>query len=258
MNTLTSISSRIGSLWYGLILPIKAFNTLLSNRSLLIWSIFPIGITLALYIFAIGWLASLLSTLITSFTVYLGLSSTGWLISSAVLLANFLAKILLIFLVAVTFSAVAGLVSCPFNDFLAEEAEKHTNPPLKQVESQSAIIRLRLIAIDMAKTIAAIVLSIIALFLSWIPLLNIVAILITTLLLTFQYISYPQTRRNEGLATSFQFLWRHFFACTGFGLAFLILFSIPFLACAVLPVAVVAGTMLFARAQDGSGFQRLY
>ncbi|MCR4313075.1 MAG: hypothetical protein NUV58_02410, partial [Candidatus Roizmanbacteria bacterium] len=67
-------------------------------------------------------------------------------------------------------------------------------------------------------------------------------------LVTFQYISYPQTRRDVGIRQGAKFLWHHIYACTGFGSIFLLLFAIPFLSSFVLPLAVIGGTLLAARA----------
>jgi uncharacterized protein involved in cysteine biosynthesis len=43
-------------------------------------------------------------------------------------------------------------------------------------------------------------------------------------------------------------MWRHPFACAGFGAVTLLLFSIPLLSVVALPLSVVGGTFLYARA----------
>ena len=73
------------------------------------------------------------------------------------------------------------------------------------------------------------------------------AIVLALLLLTFQYVSYPQTRRGENLGTSLAFLGRHFWACLGWGASMTVLFMIPLLSAFMLPIAVVGGTLLYAR-----------
>ena len=104
------------------------------------------------------------------------------------------------------------------------------------------------IFIDIVKSIASAGVGIIALLLSWVPIVNIFAFALAFLLVAFQYISYPQTRRGIGLIDGAGFLRRHFFASVGFGTTVTILYMIPFLSSFMLPLAVVGGTLLVARA----------
>ncbi len=98
------------------------------------------------------------------------------------------------------------------------------------------------------KAVAATCVTIMALIFSWIPVLNLFAFALAFLLITFQYISYPQTRRGIGFREGARFLRLHPFACLGFGLSVSFLFAIPVVSAFVLPVAVVGGTLLVARA----------
>jgi uncharacterized protein involved in cysteine biosynthesis len=108
--------------------------------------------------------------------------------------------------------------------------------------------KIRLIGIDLVKSVFAGIAAIIALLVSWIPGLNLIAFFVSFLLIAFQYVSYPQTRRNLPLREGLAFLRRHTFACAGFGLAMSLLFAIPVVSAFCLPLAVVGGTLLVARA----------
>jgi CysZ protein len=171
------------------------------------------------------------------------------------------AKILIFIIAALTFSFLASLVATPFNDFLAESAERWAvegSQPLLPLPTYPATgifagywrNKVRLIGIDSLKTIASLTMGIIALFCSWVPILNIIAFTLSFLILTFQFISYPQTRRGQNIDYAVHFLFRHFFACLGFGAAVLLLFSIPFVSIFSLPLAVVGGTLLVGRASS--------
>ncbi|MCC7443144.1 MAG: hypothetical protein IT285_16045, partial [Bdellovibrionales bacterium] len=54
--------------------------------------------------------------------------------------------------------------------------------------------------------------------------------------------------RGVALGEGLRFLARHFFACVGHGATLTVLFAVPFLGSFVLPIAVVGGTLLVARA----------
>jgi uncharacterized protein involved in cysteine biosynthesis len=238
---------RIKSFWYGLTLPIYAFTRIISKPKLIFWSILPIFVTLVLYSVLFSELQNQARLAVQNSLVPLGLDPHGWLIS--ILLIS--AKILLFFIGAFTFSMAANLVSCPFNDFLAEQTEAYATPPLLKVASSSITYRARLITLDLFRTLLAAGISLLALFFSWVPFLNFLALLLAFLDISFQFISYPQTRRGQGIGEGLHFLWKHTYACLGFGAIFTFLFSIPILSCLCLPLAVVGGTLLVARAQGG-------
>jgi uncharacterized protein involved in cysteine biosynthesis len=82
------------------------------------------------------------------------------------------------------------------------------------------------------------------------------AFAVAFLLVMFHYI-YPQTRRGLGFRYGLGFLWRHAYACLGFGASISFLFAIPFASSFALPLAVVGGTLLVARAQLHPSLSRL-
>jgi uncharacterized protein involved in cysteine biosynthesis len=227
------------SLIYGLTLPLLSLRVILKDPKLLILSILPIVTTFLLYGFLISSAQDSVRDLVVQH-----FQTGGW----AAWIVLILVKILLIIVGALTFSFVASVASSPFNDFLAERAEKHAVPALPQVPSMPLGRKAVLIAIDLGKSLAAGIAMLAALLLSWVPVVNVIALVVSLLLVTFQFISYPQTRRGLGLGEGVRFLGRHFFACLGFGLAFTFLFSLPLISAFFLPLAVVGGTLLVARA----------
>jgi CysZ protein len=156
---------------------------------------------------------------------------------------------------AVTFSLVATIVASPFNDFLAEAAEPFAEPPLPAVVTRGWRHQLRLLRIDLLKSALAGLTTLLALLLAWVPGLNLLVFALAFLMVTFQFISYPQTRRGVTVRGGLAFLWRHAWACAGFGLVISALFSLPLIASLALPLAVVGGTLLVARATAEPGLR---
>ncbi len=233
------------SFFYGVTLPVRALRLILRTPRLLLWSIIPMLTTFALYLWgishAIGW---------SQATVLRVFASRGWSVSGwGAWLTTSLLEAALIVAGLVTFSFVTNLVAIPINDFLAEATEPYTDPRLEPVPSPSFRWRLRLLSIDLTKTVLAALTSLVALLVSWIPVVNLVAFCTALLLVTFQFVSYPQTRRGEDSWAGLRFLTRNLPLCLGFGLALFALLAIPFLSFLFLPIGVVGGTLLYARAR---------
>ena len=243
----------IASLFYGFSLPLRAASLVLTRPRLILWSAFPVAITIALYVYALAGIRAWMQAHVLAWLTGVGLDPNGW----AALGVLALTHVVLFVIGGATFSSVAVLLSSPFNDFLAESAEPYAVPPLPPAAPATWRSRARLIAIDMAKTAAALTMAILTLLVSWVPFLDVVALTMTFLLLTFQFISYPQTRRGVRLGAGLKFLFRHFFACAGFGATLAILFAIPFISCFFLPLAVVGGTLLVARAPGSAALTPL-
>jgi CysZ protein len=244
---------RFRSFWYGLALPFAAAKIILSHRTLILWSALPIALTTALYWILISRLQDFARSAMEQYFGLWGIDPQGWIAWVLMLFT----KLLLLLVSALTFSIIASIAASPFNDFLAEEAERWTMPPLPRSPKTSWTEKLRLIWIDVGKTLAAMFGMIAALIFSWIPIVNLFVFLIAFLLVTFQYISYAHTRRGVGLGQGACFLWKHVFACAGFGATVSFLFALPFISGLCVPLAVVGGTMLVGRAQKAPGLQRL-
>ncbi len=246
------VRTRITSLIFGVLLPVQALRLILKTRRLLLWSLLPIVLTLALSVWGVSWMKQE----ITQWGIH-WLGGFGYDAHSiTVQAAMAFLQILLFVLAAILFSLFAGIIAAPFNDFLAEAAEPFTRPalPPPPAHALSARGRLRAVAIDIVKTLVItsiqVGLLIIGIIAFWLPGLNLVPFAAAFWLLTFQFISYPQTRRGEGILAAVRFLWEHPFSSFGFGASLGFLFAIPILSSFALPLAVVGGTLLYARAAD--------
>lgn len=244
------ISRRVRSFIFGLKLPFYSVTLIIRNPALLFWCALPLVVTIGLYIYGIGALQSWTRESLQSLLMGWGWNPEGWL----AWIVSILTSIFLWIASALTFSFVSGIIASPLNDLLAERVERVAEPPLSPVPHHLRGFQFRLIAIDLGKTLLASAAGIMAILLSWIPLVNLVAFVVSFLLICFQYISYPQTRRGLGVLEGAGFLWRHFYACAGFGLTISFLFAIPLVSCVALPIAVTGGTLLVSRAGAERGY----
>jgi CysZ protein len=238
---------RSRSLLYGLALPYEALRLVLATRVLLFWSLLPLVVTLVLYIYVLGGLQEWAAAQLQAYFLAWGWDAEGW----ALWLVSVASGVLLVLAGALTFTFVSTIIASPFNDILAEKTEAVATPPLPRVANPGLRAQLRLVWIDLAKSVAATAAGVVALLVSLVPLLNVVSAVAVCLLVCFQYTSYPQTRRQEGIARGLGFLVSHAWACTGFGAAITVLYAIPFVSSFALPLAVVGGTLLVARARAG-------
>jgi uncharacterized protein involved in cysteine biosynthesis len=247
ISMVSSLVLRVNSFFYGLTLPIKAAKLIKSQRALVIWAILPIGITFILYYFLIQGLQDTANDYMKGLYVSLGWDTKGWM----VWFASIFATIIIWIIAALTFAFSSSILASPFNDILAEKTERHTDPPMTPVGKQGLKQQIHLIGIDLVKTIASAIVGFFAIIVSWIPIVNLLSFTLVFLLVCFQYISYPQTRRDVPLRDGFNFLRQYFFACLGFGISITFLFAIPFVSSFVLPLAVVSGTLLVGKALGG-------
>jgi len=239
---------RLASLLYGFRLPLESIRLILRNPALLFWSILPIAITLTLYYWVIQALQIRIQNHVLVTLLHWGFSTDGGFAATVIVIT----KIILFILSALTFSIVATLASSPFNDRLAETTEKHALPPLPPVSGGGFRHHARLLWLDIAKALASGVMSLIAILISWVPVVNLIAFAAAFLLIAFQYTSYPQTRRGVSLGQGVVFLMKHSYACIGLGACLSLFFAIPVISALVMPLAVVSGTLLVARTHGTS------
>lgn len=240
--------TRARSFWFGLTLPIESARLIATRPKLLALSFIPLMLTLLIAVYVMGELRTLAQSLIASWFL-------SWGVQDGTFVAYLMSGVqwvVIVILGAILFLLLSSFVASPFNDFLAEGTEPLATPPLVSPRGISFFKQVKLMFIDLVKTLATAVATLITFFVALIPFLNFIALGITFLLVAFQFLSYPQTRRGLKLRQSFDFLWNHFYASLGFGMSISFLFSIPFLSVLALPIAVVGGTLLYARAQESA------
>lgn len=243
--------SYLQSLAFGFLLPWRALRLILAVPRLALLSALPIAMTIGLYAFGFARLEALGKAWLLAQLAQHGFAAGSW----AAAIIVFIFNVILIVGGALTFSIAAAILASPFNDFLAERAEAYTTPGLPPEPRAPLGRKARLILLDAGKSIAVMIASLATILISWVPLLNFFSLFLTFLLVAFQFLTYPQTRRGQGLVQGIRFLLKHWATNAAFGAALLVLFSVPFLGCFVMPLAVVGGTLLFARAQSPVPFR---
>jgi len=249
----TALESAVGSRWrsfrFGLRLPLKALRIVVRDPRMLGLSVLPIAVTTALYVFVIGSMTAAIQGAILGTALVWGLAPGG--LAMAVL--GFVTNLLLLVVGAIAFSFTAAAVASPFNDALALRAERYGDPPLEPVPARGIERHVELVVLDIVRNLLAATAAIVAIVLWWLPVVNLLWLVLAFALVAFQYVSYPQNRRGIGLAAGLAFVVRHRWAATGLGASLTALFAIPIVSSAVLPLAVVSGTLLVARAQPLAG-----
>ncbi len=239
-------------IFWGAFIPFLAVRLLVSRFRLLILSLLPMGVTGAIYIFLYrlvlvdlrDWVASLASPIKTWLAnvhfLSLGIPIISWSLDVMLML-------LFLLFMALSFAWISNLAALPFNDFLSEAAEQFVSPPLSSVHPGGWKKWLASVAIDAKKSVFAIIIMLACLVLSLVPVINIAAVGVGWFMLAFQYVSYPQTRRHIGLWMGLRQLALRAPAAVGFGAMCSLMLSIPIVAICIPPLAVIGGTMLFAR-----------
>ena len=250
----------IRDLFFGLLLPWNALGKILKHPKLLVLSVLPLGLTVLVTFLGLSSLKGLLA----GYGMKL-LAQWGWAAGSLTAQAALLVMDLALILVgAMSFSVVAAVLTAPFNDFLAEATEPIAGVPEVSAEFRTWGFRVRAVVIDIFKTL---IIGVIQIFLLlggllaiWIPGLNLLFATLAFALLAYQYLMYPQTRRGIGFVESLNFIRRNLLATLGFGASIGFIFAIPVISALALPLAVVGGTLLFARdltKEEGPGRQSL-
>ncbi len=245
---LTGATRKLG-FFDGIKLPFVAGALLVRSPSLLGLALLPTAIAATVYALVIFRLREAVENAVRSYFFPSGVNTTGW----AFFAGHAILSLLLFIAAALTFSFFVGLVSVPFNDFLAERTESFCEPKLSPAGSFGFRWRTRLIWIDLVKNLAAGLAALVLFVFSWVPVFNVVSVFLTFLLITFQFVSYPQTRRGMPLGSAVVFLFKNFGVCLGFGAVLSVLFTLPLVSVFVLPLAVVGGTILDKRSSPPFG-----
>ncbi len=234
----------------GLGTPLIAFKTLLIRPRLWLATLIPWLISGTLAWFLMSQAVLLGAWILATVAGWLGISAAtgaghlialvlGWVVTAIAWVAG-----------ALLMTWLSAIVALPFADWLAELAERYSEPPLApatQLSGWFTRAHLRRFKIDLFKTAAGAIWSLAGLVLSAVPVLGILGACLLALGLSFQFLSYPQTRRAMGLGASITYLVRELPACLGFGLVLLAGFAIPFFSAFIFPLAVIGGTQLFGR-----------
>ncbi len=225
-------------------IPVEALRLIVRNRSLLVLSLGPIVTTAVAYYFLIGWIDRQILEFIQARLLSWGISEDSQWFQFVAYVVKFMGLLMAM----VSFSFVAIWFSTPFSDFLAEATEKILG--ILPRETGTVGLFFRRIGIDLAKTFLVSILGVMALFLAWIPGLGWISVPFFWTLIAFQFLTYPQTRRQLSAIESVRWMMKRPLDCIIFGAVFSVLLAVPMLSVFMVPIAVVGGTVFFSRYQD--------
>jgi len=145
-----------------------------------------------------------------------------------------------------TFTVVGTAVASPFLDLLGARVESAHLPSGPGAQSSFVRDTFRSIGDTMRLLVLQIVVLLVSLPLNLVPVVGTLAWLgIGAWLAAFDYLDFPLARHHYHWKERWAFLRRHAWPALGFGIGVFGLLLIPFLNVFILPIAAVAGTLLY-------------
>lgn len=241
--------SLFGQAWYGFFAPLRAARFLGGeNRDLRKFCVLP-ALLNALLLVVLVVLAILYGDDLLNWVWH---EPQGWL-RALYFLARILAVGVLLVVAYGLFLLTGALLAGPFNDYLSEQTEKR----LRQIGAEAPFSwRLFLQDLLFATWDGLRELSLYALLLLGLLLLNVLPVVgsalhfilgggVTLFFLALECVSPALSRRRYSFPQRWGIIWRHRWLMFGLAGAVTLLMLIPLVNFLVLPLAVVAGTMLF-------------
>jgi uncharacterized protein involved in cysteine biosynthesis len=236
--------SFVSEFLFGLSMPLSVLKLLLARPKLMLLCLLPILIagatTIGLFFTAAQWIGQAVPTVIAS----LGWGVEGWLAP----LVSILINLGLIIASGFALFLLAGLLAGPLLDTISEAAEPHVTPPLSKDEHKVKFFRA--IWIDALKSVFFAATSVVLFLADFIPGIALLAVPLGFLVTAATFTSFAHTRRGEGIKDAIELIRRTVGLHLGFGLSIWILLPIPFISAALLPIAAIGGTWIYARAKS--------
>jgi len=212
-----------------------------------ILTIIPIIMGILFYVFIFAFLNDFIMSYTKPFLdKWLGPATTGqntfvWIIFS-------LLAIFFYFFLNWTFVLIVSLFAAPFNEVLSNRVAKNLGlkeKPLPTSFPEKISWIFRFFWIEMKKILLIGFLTVVALLISYIPLLAIVSIVLGFLLVAIQFVSISWSREEITATKSMSDLLRNFFSYFISGAMFFLLVNIPLLNVIVPSLGTVYFTLLF-------------
>lgn len=223
------------------------------------WVILPLAFNIVLFT-GLYWLAG------SSLAGWVAAVSAGWqlegslaflngVITASIWLLQLLVWLALLMLFASTFTIAVQLIAAPFMGLLAEQVDREVSGSALPPESIAAMI-LRTFRREARKTWdwlwRTLLVGLLVLVLLFIPVINIVAPVIWFLwsgwLLGLQYVDYGADTRQVPFLSMKAAARRQRMLVLGFGCIVLAVTMVPLVNLVIMPVAVIAGVMIWHQA----------
>jgi len=242
--------------------PRRAFRLILSDGTLLRYAVLPFVINLAVFglaIFAFGYWFGELWQFASAWTeitrpeawywvpLYWLLALVRWLIAA-------LLVVVAILILWFSFTLLGNIIASPFNELLSAAVERRLGSGGGQAEDggwRALVGEMGRALSDETRKMAFFLLVQAALLpLNLIPLAGTLAYTALSLgfgalFVALEFTDYPMARRRIPFADRRRAVWRHRAVMSGFGGSLFLTFLVPGLNLLLLPVGVVAGTLLY-------------
>lgn len=234
--------------WRGFWAPLNALKMIAGSPRLMSLVAVPLAVNIALYTLFFVYGANTLTSLVASFSTHYAQTLPPWLLSISTVSIKIMGWLVLALAAALSFTFISGLIAAPFNDSLSRATMqirlKQTGaafPTPGHAPNIGATVRL-----ELKRMVILILGGASAALLSIIPLMQLPALMLGSLLVSFEYFGYPIAHRSSSLFPVFGFTLKHPSVSLGFGCFLLLMMVLPFASLIYIPLAVVGGTTLYA------------
>ncbi len=176
------------------------------------------------------------------------ISSGGWSSFLYYIIVGLL-TVIFYFLVSWTFILIVSLIASPFNDIISGRVEKALigkTPDDASVSFKHLLSNLGMTLFnEMKKIILIVALSLFGFFISFIPILAPIALLISAILMAASFLDYSWSRKNMTAKECVAALRAHLIPYVLVGAGFLALMSIPVVNIFAIPFGVAYFTTLY-------------
>ncbi len=244
------ITRMVANFWQGFWAPLKSILLIIRSPSLLTLVLVPLAINIGIYYLfwttVANWLAMLVQSIISVWSASIP-PSLHWIIPISEWSFKILSWLLLLLTSVLTFTIVSSIVAAPFNEILSKQTER-VIAKIKGISMPETheIKFMQSIRLELKRTIVLVLGGILAFLIGIIPLMQIPALMIGALLISFEYFGIPISRRNHNLLKPAQFTFANFATSIGLGTFLLLLMAVPLASIVYIPLAVISATTLFA------------
>lgn len=240
------VTQLVLGFWQGFWAPLRALKVIAFSPRLLVLLAIPLAINLGLYVIFFTYGSAYLATHIAALTAYLATMSPAWLVGISAIALNIIGWLALALLAALSFTFVSGALLSPFNDAVSRVTVRiHAEKLGVTLPAPLELSIVRTVWLELKRLTVLIVGGLATLLLGLVPFLQIPALAIGALLVSFEYFGFPLSQRTSSLAEVGLFVGRNKAVCLGFGSFLLLLMALPFTAIVYIPLAVVGGSLLY-------------
>ncbi len=239
--------------WLGVSSPFRGVRWIFQKRELLIWALAPLLVSFLVFIFGIGWAISILFAQVPAWATWgalaVGAADGGlvwWLLAVGLWPMGLVASGLGLYV-------IAKLISAPFLALLAERAliQFHAKADLPFAFGRWMSLSARMLAVSLVKALIFGALAGVLFVCSFIPGLNILAVMGFALIVAVDLVDYSFEGMEWGLGTRWQFVLEHKSQMLGLAFSLGGLMLIPGLNMLIVPAAVVGGAEMLALSVRG-------